>query len=436
MSNSQPKIARKMAIRFVIGLFAIAALVFAFNWIRTEGRDPDFGTFRSVDHIAALLETDNGAQAVLIGPDGRIIPSPDYRAGAEDRPPVWGPNKAGQPGTRVFFISDRENQEPHVFRWNPERELVERRTLDRRGKTYLTFDVPGEDGGRGTGLLLSGGTVLEFDPGQVSARQLLPPRGRGGAPGTAEEGAGGQFDRLYEQIGSSFRDAQWGRERRWIVAVMRTEDGGEVLVLQNMVNVEQPTIIAAGDRIEFDVNQQTGMVVYSVMNWRWPDASAAPAEFVGEDGRIRRPYIHMVGLVDPDNPQPLLPVVATPDPEGVKVDVEGFDPTLAFGTPRISPDGQTVLLSAGRFGDLGRIANPDFVLMPAQPGAGAQGRALLRGLELGDPDWHPSGRRIIYTKRSPDGQRAIFTINADGSGERRVTQRGNFRSPRFSPQTE
>ncbi len=41
----------------------------------------------------------------------------------------------------------------------------------------------------------------------------------------------------------------------------------------------------------------------------------------------------------------------------------------------------------------------------------------------GDPMWSPDGRRIAFVSNR-DGVYGIYVMNADGSGQRRLTQRG------------
>jgi TolB protein len=55
---------------------------------------------------------------------------------------------------------------------------------------------------------------------------------------------------------------------------------------------------------------------------------------------------------------------------------------------------------------------------------------------LGDdgmPDYSPDGKRIVFTSNR-DRQAEIYVMNADGSGQRRLTRKpGDDFSPRFSP---
>src|SRR4051812_14188035 len=119
---SQPKITRKLVKRTIIAAILIVLIIPAYIWIAMNRKGLDLGSFDSAGDIAAIQMTDDGAQVVIIKPDGTVIPSPDYKAGQTDRNVVWKPD-----GNRIFFESDRYNQEPHVFRWSPERKEVDRR---------------------------------------------------------------------------------------------------------------------------------------------------------------------------------------------------------------------------------------------------------------------------------------------------------------------
>jgi Tol biopolymer transport system component len=78
------------------------------------------------------------------------------------------------------------------------------------------------------------------------------------------------------------------------------------------------------------------------------------------------------------------------------------------------------------------------------PEAGGKPRRLLappadpRWAGDQEPDWSPDGRRIAFSRatvplRGPEYRRTIVVANADGSGLRRLTRRGDCASPRWSP---
>ena len=83
-----------------------------------------------------------------------------------------------------------------------------------------------------TGLMTAGGFVLEFDPKKGSTHQVLPPVGKERGSQEAEEGSASQFDEIYQRLGSSFREAKWLKGKEYVAAVMRREEGGEILIVQ------------------------------------------------------------------------------------------------------------------------------------------------------------------------------------------------------------
>jgi Tol biopolymer transport system component len=90
--------------------------------------------------------------------------------------------------------------------------------------------------------------------------------------------------------------------------------------------------------------------------------------------------------------------------------------------PVWSPDGRQIAWNRGR---QIWLMNPD--------GSGQRSLTPAAGGRSGGPDWSPDGRKIAFGGRAPtsppDG--GIFVSNADGSERRRFTQRGW--SPAWSP---
>jgi len=423
---STPKIAQRLVVRTLILLFALAALFFAYQWTREKRGDyDDLVKANTVDMIAAIEYKDNGQQAVVFKADGTKVANTGYVDGSIDRDLAWTPD-----GQRLYFVSDREGAEPgsdvkafNIFRWNPDaNSAAARRTAGSRGRSNPSFpDEPSEDG---TALITSGGNVLIFDPKDGSTRQLLPPVGREISRGSDDEGAGGasSFDTIYGQLGSSFRVAKWAKNKRYIAAIMR-RDEGEILIVQDTEpndkgNVPPPVPIAAGDRVEISVSPTDGTLYYSVMGFQWPDVRMVPAEF-RVNNRVTVPFKHAIGIFDFN--APVGPVVASEDDE------------VAFGPPIVSPDGAELLVTVGSYAD-GSIQPRQLALMPARAGGGAAPAILLEA-EVYEASWHPSGQRVVYIKRE-GGKRSIYTIEKDGSGERSISSDGEYASPIFSPQSK
>ena len=420
-SARPPLVTRKMLIRTVLGLFSLAALLFGYQWFKSLGGDLDLPfNVETVGLIAAIQETSDGNQVVLIQPDGKILPSPGYVAGASDRDVEWRPD-----GNRVFFSSDREERVYNIFRWNPGSEKVERRTFGSRAKTTIEFPSEAVDMANDRALITSGGFVLELNPTNGETPQILPPVGRE-ISASGEGGSASQFDAVYEKLGSSFRRAKWAANGRdWIATVMR-RDVGEVLVLQSMVSDGPPSPpfpIVAGERVEFDINPKTGEIVFVSIGFQFPDRESIPKEFI-VNGRIKRPFTNLVGVIDPN-----------------KLDVRN-DPIaasnsddIAFSSPTISPDGTSLVLLTGKHVGSGQVEAQNIVVMPARPNGGKDASRVYPGT-ASDPSWAPDSERILFV-HTDKGKRAIFEARKDGSSIKNLTgQTGDFSRPIYSPQVK
>lgn len=413
----------KLAIRLIIGLFIIAALVLGFQWWRGIKNDPDFGHADTVDMVGAIEQLADGDQAVIFQSDGKKISSPGYRESAVDRDLVWQPD-----GERVFFISDR-SKGIHMFRWNPVGD-VQQRSVDGGSKGSIMFGPVGDTPAEQSALITSGGRVLRYDPKVPATYQELPPKERERASGE-EGGAGGQFEVAYSKIGNSFKKAVWSKDRKSIVAVMR-RDGGEVLVVQSMTGLRDlntgevrllpPTAITAAKKVDFDI-AANGVVVIAMTGFQFPDPDKIPKEFI-KNGKVVPPYDNAIIYFNPDD------ITNT----GMKAIYVFPDAKGAAMQPAISPDGSKVLLSIGPADEDGNIQFAGIVAMPVTEGGGGQGAPVVRG-PASQPSWHPSGNKITYIKTDTAGKRSIFVANADGSEERNLSaSSGNYSHPVFSPQ--
>lgn len=420
----QPAIVQKLLLRTSLLLLIIAGLVLGFQWLKGTGGDIDLpANADTKGMILAIQQTDNGTQVVMIKPDGTLVPSPDYKTGASDREPVWRPD-----GNRAFFISDRKDGEYNVFRWNPASDRVEARSTGKTAKSNLAFAEPTAAGANETGILTAGGRVQEFHPKEGALRQILPPTGKD-IPDKSEESQG-QMDMVYQRFGSSFKSARWSTNKRFIIAVMR-RDEGEILLIQDTEPMEDPVTkqvalpppmpIVAAERIEFDVCPTTGEVVFVVQNFQYLSSSQIPPEMI-KNGVATRPFTHAVGIAYPGKPleDSQKPIMISPDDK------------LAFGKPAISPDGSTVLLTTGNYSG-GIYHATSLVSVPKAPEGGKSGTRIMDG-EIDDVGWGPNSQVLIFTKRE-GGKRAVFTMNRDGSDLKNLTgTKGNFFSPRLSPQ--
>lgn len=95
--------------------------------------------------------------------------------------------------------------------------------------------------------------------------------------------------------------------------------------------------------------------------------------------------------------------------------------------PAISPDGKRIAFVRA-FGHISddQIDHVGIYTMRLD-GSGLRRVTLpkLRTAEDGDPQWSPDGRRIVFVRHNfsakPKGGQAVFVVNADGTGQRRVT---------------
>ncbi len=435
MSKPVAKINRQRGLRYLIAIATLLGLVLVYTRFVSQTRTSDPGDFVSKGYISAAVQTEDGYQAVLIDPSGKVIKSPGYVEGAVDQPPVWSPD-----GQRVYFISDRDNGESHVFRWNPVSNAVERRTIDKRTKSYLDFSVPGGTPSK-TALVISGGTIVELEPLGGTSKQLLPPQTLD-ATGRGESGATGQFEQLYASLGQSFKVARWSKDKQYIVAIMRREievefEGrrillsGEVLICQDISSLpnlditdpkSRPILVAAGERIEFDIDPVSGDVAFTQQGFQWPDPRQIPPEFI-ENGKTKNPFRHMIGIYTPGEPAAKPPVAVA------------MDDKFAFGHPRLSPDGQLVMVSVGPYRGSGIMDNKNLVVMPFKTGGGSEGVMTLLNTPSVEAEWSPDGKQVTYIAEGTT-RRTLFVLDSqpDAQPKNITGESGNYRGPAFSPQ--
>lgn len=420
-NTAQPKVVQKLLLRTSLLLLAIAALLIGYRAFRSFGQDPgSVGSATTTDYIAAIERVKGGGQRVVVfKPDGTKLDSPGYAERANDRDFTWRPD-----GNQIFFSSNREENNFHIFRWNLARNEVERRTFGSRSRSAPTFATSLD-----RLLILTGGFVLEFDPKSMVTTQQLPPISREIGKGE-EGGVQGQFDAVYRQLGNAFRAARWTPDEKYIVAVM-TRDTGEILVTQNMAPAEgenpRPIGIIAGERIWFDI-APNGTVVYAVLNFRWPNEEEIPEEFI-KNGRVTTPFRHQLGLITPSNTQ---------DPERNGPLFASQEDSVAFFDPAVSPDGGSVLFTVGKYEGDGNFLPDQLNIAPFRPnlGGGPVTRpARVVAGEIYEASWHPDSRKITYIRRGANGLRSLYTILRDGTRETPISKDlGNFAMPRFSPQ--
>jgi dipeptidyl aminopeptidase/acylaminoacyl peptidase len=132
---------------------------------------------------------------------------------------------------------------------------------------------------------------------------------------------------------------------------------------------------------------------------------------------------------------PLRPATVRPDGSGLEPLDATKDLSLNLGCGDVSPDGRLLVLEGFNEKEQGR--NGIYVVR-ASDGGGLRRVVATPGRSIGDPVFSPDGARIAYfsTKPgvSPPGAGALFTVNLDGSGLRRITPWGGaFLDQGWSP---
>lgn len=419
-TTQQPKILRKMVYRFAFLSLLLAGIVFGYLKFREWSQDIDMPeTYDTAGMISAIQLHDEGSQAVIFQADGSMLESPGYEPGKTDKDAVWRPD-----GNRLFFVSDREENAVNVFRWNIGGKKIARRSYNSRAKGTPQWLPADAENANKLALITSGPFVLEFNPTNGDTRQVLPPVSKERSASDPEGGSAGQFETIYGQIGDSFKLAKWTPDKKFVVAVMRDERG-EVLVAQDLSTDKLPVPIAAGDRIEFDINPRTGMVVFTVLEYRLFDPTQAPPEMVQKDGSIKLPFRHMIGTID----------LAAP-PETAQAPIARSNSDDAFLAPSISPDGQYLLIVACKVKSRANYAPEGLIVLPATPTDVPSGTPILRG-EVYEPSWHPNSNAVAFIQYDEQKKRSIWTVGRDGTNLKNVSAgKGDFANPRFSPQSK
>lgn len=410
----------RLLLRFAIGLLLLAGLVFGINWLRSFGQDPDVVLTADTKGMMAALQFDgDGTKVVLFDAEGKKTDVPGWAQGNHDQMPVWRPD-----GQRLFFSSDREDGAFHIFRFRPGGDKPERRSVGSRSKGTPWFGPAGYPEVNTTAIIVAGGSevgaVCEYTARDGSIRQILPPTGD---ISTGEEGGTvNQSTVLYSRIGESFKSAKWGKDRRFVIATMKREDG-DILLIQDFEpdaqgKMQPPVPVAAGNNITFDVGPN-GAVTICVQGFQWIDPENIPEEFI-RDGKAVRPFAHGVIYIDPSKPGSSKVIFATSDDKSM----------LAF--PVVSPDGTQVLYSNGRVGESGEFE--PLQLIVAKPGESAAEGAAITPHGVYEAAWTPDSKAILYV-RPLGGIRPIFQVDpADGTEKRLTHDDGEYAFPTLSPQ--
>jgi len=432
MQAKQPKILQQMLTRSAILIVVVVGLFYGYEWLLNHDADFDNGTAETTGWIAAISRKPSGAVACVIQPDGTVIESPGARTDATgvvstDRELAWRPD-----GNRIFFSSDREDNVYNIFRWNLSSSKVMRRTLGKLAKTDPSFPSTDESGVRP--LIIFGGVVWELDPGKGTAHRIYPPADSKDVDvqldnaDTAESGGAGSTQ-------SRIKAACLFGKGQWLAMVVAGDDGDTLKVAQLADPGQQGKrlTLARGQRILIDADAADGKLVYGVDDFRWPDESDVPPEFI-HNGVATRPFSHCLAIFDPSSPAGL----SMQSLIGASINDRG-----AFQNLAISPDGANIAVVVGPYSN-GNVIGQALLKIPVK----AHGSAEAVPLEprpgdpaptgpISDPAWNPTSDEVAFAMGTGANKTDIFTINADGTGLKNVTNgKGDFRSPKYSPQTK
>lgn len=417
-SSIFPKINEKLAYRTLALVIVVGGLTWGMEWfLKVQGDLGGLSKSETAGWICAveMLPKGQGQLAVLVTPDGQVRKDPGYVANSLDRDLTWSPH-----GNFLYFVSDEKDHSFNVQRWSVSDGKVEQRTLGSRARSNLKFpaqvsDDPDSDA---KGLLTTGGIVNEFDPHTMDTPQILPPTQKeiGQVQGGEDQGGiAGEFEGAYGTLGTSFREAQWCGNKKYIVAIMRRESG-ESLVLQEMVAVDgklpQPRELIAGDHVDFAVNPKDGNVLYCVQGFQWPQTMP------GDPDKPRaKPFINAMG-------------VYVCDGKGYMLASNKGD--LTFDAPAISPDGKQVAIVIGKVQN-GEVAVQGLATFPTVSDPNFKPQRFPG--DIHEPSWNADGTHIAVAMREPGKNRAIYELSLDGSPPRNLTgDAGDFAYPRYSPQ--
>jgi hypothetical protein len=424
---------KKLAIRTLLLLVSIAAIVAAYQALTIWAKDWGGGKSDTVGVIAALEETKNGARVVAIETNGNKKELPGGNELTRDIDFGWGAD-----GSHIYLSTNRdplqkskEGGSYNIFRWKFGSNEVEPLTDQRRTMSAPRFFT---ENGTSVGVVISGGRVMEFLPSSQKSTlsQIMPPINKDRSAGG--EGEGAAESNIYARYGNSFRQAFYLPGHYSMLAVMSRDDA-EVLVFHDFRPDENgrtrpPLGLIAGSRIQLDMTPD-GHFVIAQQDATVPDRENVPKEWM-KDGKLfpnlgGQPFHHMlwIGKLDATgNPIPV-PVV----PPTIKPEEE-----VVFMDPALSPDGNSVAVIVAQRPEPNTTVPQGLVVLSNLGGKDGAPKRLVQGPVL-QPSWAPDGKSILFTM--PDnGMRSIFEIQADGSNPRKVIGGGNFAYPRYSPQVK
>jgi TolB protein len=279
------------------------------------------------------------------------------------------------------------------------------------------------------GLTISGDTLRAdfrfFDV--ASGRQLLQ---KNYGPGKLEDGR--KFAHQFANEVVFYLTGQKGIFMTKILAVRKTKTGREIYVID--VDGENQRAVTANGSINLlpSWSRSGREVIFTSYIRHNPNLYSVSVEggnpklLSGERG------LNTGGVMSPDGKKIALTLSRDGNSEIYVMNADGSNLVRLTNewaidsSPTWSPDGKRIAFVSARWGD------PHIFVMNAD-GSGAR-RVTDRGTYNQTPDWSPRGDLIAFTARDERNVFDIFTVNPDTKEIRRLTQdQGNNEEPSFSP---
>ncbi len=430
-------IQRKMLLRVVVGLFAIAAIYMGYQYFKSQSQDWEGETPTDTKDMIAAIENSSGSNRIIIyKPDGSKLQSPGKQDGIVDKDIAWRPD-----GHRVLFVSNRQSGNFDIYRWDPKADHVQLRSQGGRAKSNLFYDYNSEPGYRDFGLYSAGGFIMKYDQKTTVPEQLLPPpRVKTETSSDEGEGSTGQLDNIYKTIGEAFINSKWGLDRTILWATMKREADMVFIMnpLTKNVNKGLPKVRFAGKSIEYDTDRD-GNCVVAVREFQFVNSQSVPENYL-KDGKPVLPFNSGLYFCPADDREPA--IICHTIGSSMFVGAVGQQPkpifvqngvTLALAQPVISPDGTTLVFVLGKLVGERDFEGLSLIAFPLKEKSPLKGPGRVALGPVAEPSFSADGLKIAYTKKEANGKHAIYVANLEGGVESKVSDNGDYSSPKFSP---
>lgn len=403
--------------RFAIMLVVITILTIGFQFFKSAAEDPDFGDFKSAGYIIAIERNGSVGRAVMFDESGKRIDAPKpSKSEYDDREVSWSLD-----GQRVFISSNRDSSAYSVYRWNPAKSKMERRSVGSISQGAPWFGPYGDPEAKKFGVIQAGGQILALEIKSGATTTVLPPTAE--RVTTESEGSTSSMDN-YKNFGESFVKARYLGSKDRILGLMRNDEGNTVIF--QAIGVDQngqpfrPVEMYRGKRLNIETDR-VGTAAVLIAGFQFAPNAEIPEEFI-KNGKVTPPFadgIFKVG-VGQDMAPSVEPVAMIP--VGAKETFVDF---------ALSPDGKMLAAVIGeKLADGGYISRA-LVVMPFELQGSQKMTPLLQGA-ISSPSWSPDSSQITYLK-TEGSDTDVYRANGDGSNELKLTNGGNWATPQFSP---